>query len=100
MKRLIMAIFMMGIAIAFSGCYWNVGKIKMLAEERLYDAGFEIITRAGTQMSFTGGNVWYVLKKAKTSDKGIYEACLSYMVSGDLGIYNIRSIDVIEVRSK
>ena len=98
MKKYFFISFVIFMAIMFSGCFWNVEKIKEKAPERLSEAGFEIVAHQGTQMGITGGKVWYILRSTKSPERGIYSASLSYMVSGDLGIYELRSIDVLEVK--
>lgn len=97
MKKFILVLVTVVPVSMFTGCFWNADKIKSMAPERLAEAGFSIVTLEGTQMSFTGGNVWYVLKK-NSNEKGLYDACLSFMPSGDLGLYNLQSIDSTEVQ--
>ena len=98
MKKVFFAVFVGFLAVMFSGCYWNVEKIKSKAADRFTEAGFEIVVNRGTQMSITGGTVWYMLKKTKSPEKGLYSAALSYMLSGDLGLYYIKSIDAVEIK--
>jgi hypothetical protein len=84
-------LFILAITLSLSSCYWNAGRIKGLAENRLNEAGFRIVLTEGTQMSPTGGIVWYLVKRSDSS--GYYEVALQYMLSGDLGLYNLVSVD-------
>lgn len=100
MKKITVVCWAILLVTALSGCYWNAERIKKEAPERFKEAGFEIVAHQGTQMSITGGAVWYLLRNAKSPERGLYNAALSYMVSGDLGLYELKSIDTVEVKQE
>ena len=97
MKKIIFIGLMIIAASMFVSCYWNVDNIKANANTRLGDIGFTIVGTEGTKMSITGGKIWYILKSQNNNDIGLYDACLSYMFSGEIGIYELKPINTINV---
>ena len=97
MKKIFSLLIILLVCFSFSSCYWNAEKIKKLAPARFAEGGFSIVALEGTQMSITGGSVWYILEK-NGGGPGLYQGYLSYMLSGDLGIYSLASIDALEAR--
>lgn len=91
-------IFVVFIIAFLSGCSLSkIDDIEKNSKERLSNLGFDIVGREGTKYSIMGGQRWYVVKRHDSN--GIYHVMLQYMVSGDLGVYCIESIDSVNVKT-
>jgi nucleoside diphosphate kinase len=90
-------VFILIIISMLSGCLARIGDIEKNSEKRFHELGFEIIGREGTQLTIMGGARWYVIKRI--DGNGVYDACLEYMLSGDLGVWNLKSVDAISVNN-
>jgi hypothetical protein len=96
MRKVIVIILVALVVLSVTSCFYRVDSIKESAEARFDALGFDIAGYEGTQSGIMGGKVWYVVKRSDSST--LYHACLSYMLSGDLGLYNLEVIDGTRVK--
>jgi len=96
MKRIIAIAVISIMTLSFTSCFYRVDSIKAAAEKRVSELGFNIVGREGVKSGIMGGKVWYVIKRPDSS--ALYHACLAWMLSGDLGVYNLETIDGTRVK--